>query len=110
MWTIGVQAGVVYLGVNKVAATGYLGLHSWPSTGSGTTTDRSIEVRNRAPTNTQLTEEIYYFSPAGLLWKGRVNVDWDAGGIILLRGSLKAKYHVVAGRASSDIQDSKYSP
>lgn len=36
-------------------------------------------------------------------------MDWDAGGIILPRGSLKARYRVVVGRASSDSQDYKYS-
>lgn len=34
-------------------------------------------------------------------------MDWDARSIILHRGSLKARYHVAVGRASSDSQDSK---
>lgn len=57
LWTIGVQAGVEHLGVNKVAATGYLGLHSQPSTGSGTTTDGSVEIQTRTATNTHLTDQ-----------------------------------------------------
>lgn len=110
-WTIGVQGGTLYPGVNKVPSTGYLGLHSQLSTGSGTTTDRSIEVQNKTPTNTQLTDQgnlLFHTSRAPL--ERESNVDWDAGGIILLRGSLKARCHVVVGRASSDSQDSKHSP
>lgn len=37
-------------------------------------------------------------------------MDWDARGIILHRSSLKARCHVVVGRAASDSQDYKYSP
>lgn len=87
----------------------------WPQRGgcgpSGTTTDRSIEVQNKTPTNTQLTDQgnlLFHTSRAPL--ERESNVDWDAGGIILLRGSLKARCHVVVGRASSDSQDSKHSP
>lgn len=91
----GVQAGVLCLGMKTKASSGYLGLHSHPSTGSGTPTDRRTEVQNAMPTMSQLADqgdlpkEICYFTSKGLIWKGRVEVDWAAGGIIPHRGSLK---------------------
>lgn len=38
-----------------------------------------------------LSKEICYFTSEGLIWEGRVEVAWDATGIILHRGSLKAR-------------------
>lgn len=37
--------------------SGYLGLHSYPSTRSGTVTDRSTEVQNEIPTKPQLADQ-----------------------------------------------------
>ena len=54
---IGVQAGVLCLRMKKNLSSGYLGLHSHPSTGSGTATDRSTEVQNETPTKIQLTDQ-----------------------------------------------------
>lgn len=56
-----------------------------------------------------LTKEICYFRSEGLIWKGRVEVDWDAADTILHRGSLKARYQVLVSRASSEGQVFKYS-
>jgi len=46
---MGVQAGVLCLGMKTISNSGYLGPHSQPSTGSGTATDRSQRSETKHP-------------------------------------------------------------